>query len=59
MNRYLTTMTECFSKFNEIFLINLENVKPIQEAHKDKRDQLDNEIAIHLDRILRGLQLVA
>jgi hypothetical protein len=57
MNRYLTTMPECFEKFNEIFLINLENVKPIQEANKDKRDQLDNEIAIHLDRILRGLKL--
>jgi hypothetical protein len=40
-----------------MYLINLENVKKIQEANKDKRDQLDREIAIHLDKILRSLKL--
>ena len=57
MNRYLTTMPECFNKFSDMYLINLENVKKIQEANKDKRDQLDIEIAIHLDKILRTLKL--
>ena len=57
MNRYVNSMPECFTKFSDVYLINLENVKPIQDANKDKRDQLDIEIAQHLDRILRGLKL--
>jgi len=57
MNRYLNTMSECFNKFSDIYIFNLENVKPIQEANKNKRDQLDNEIAEHLDQIIRALDL--
>lgn len=57
MNRYITSLPGCFKKFNDIYLINLENVKPIQDANKDKRDQLDAEIAGHLDAIIRSLKL--
>lgn len=57
MNRYILTMPKCFVKFSDIYVFNLENVKVIQEANKDKRDKMDNEIAIHIDRILRSLQL--
>lgn len=57
MNRYVTTMAECFTKFSDMYIFNLENVKPIQDANKDKRDQLDNEIANHLDEIIRALGL--
>ena len=57
MNRYITTLPKCFTKYNDIYIINLENVKTIQDANKDKRDQLDNEIAHHIDQILRSLKL--
>lgn len=57
MNRYITTLPKCFIKFSDMYIINLENVKPIQNANKDKRDHLDNEIAQHIDQIIRALNL--
>ncbi len=57
MNRYITHYPDCFMEYNDVYLFNLEEVKKIQDKNKDKREDLDIQISIHINDILHELKL--
>jgi hypothetical protein len=44
-------------EYNDVYLFNLEEVKKIQDKNKDKREELDIQISIHINDILHELKL--
>lgn len=58
INTYINTFPELVkNKFNAIYIINYENVKPIQDAKKEQRNELDKQITEHTYQIIKDLNI--
>lgn len=63
MNRFIKDYPNIFNQYRELYIINLQNTKPIQENivnksenKSEKREEFDNQIANHINKIINSLK---
>ena len=58
MNKYINELgKEYLKQYADVYIINLENVKPIKSANPTLREQLDQGITKNVDTIIKLLKL--